>query len=157
MLKPAVVAWACHPRTWEADVGGRPQVQVQLLCVFSGQSGLQSKILCRKTKKEEKNKCGGQWTFLFSLKTLAIFLLHHVPNQVLIPFCLVLGVVNFVFFCWRSIFYSFVIIFHIHYYMFLVSFLVCILWMRLSWTCCVSSSFGAVCLGTLTRDEADRI
>lgn len=49
-------------------------------------------------KKEEKNKCGGQWTFLFSLKTLAIFLLHHVPNQVLIPFYLVLGVVNFVFF-----------------------------------------------------------
>lgn len=98
MLKPAMVAWACHPRTWEADVGGRPQVQVQLLCVFSGQSGLQSKILCRKTKKEEKNKCGGQWTFLFSPKTLAIFLLHHVPNQVLIPFYLVLGVVNFVFF-----------------------------------------------------------
>lgn len=60
-------------------------------------------------------------------------------------------------FCWRSIFYSFVIIFHIHYYMFLVSFLVCILWMCLSWICCVSSSFGAVCFGTLTRDEADGI
>lgn len=41
--------------------------------------------------------------------------------------------------------------------MFLVSFLVCILWMHLSWTCCVSSSFGAVCFGTLTRDEADGI
>lgn len=57
-------------------------------------------------------------------------------------------------FCWRSISYSFVIIFHIHYYMFLVS-LVGILWMRLSWTCCVSSFFGIVCFSTLTRNEAD--
>lgn len=60
-------------------------------------------------------------------------------------------------FCWRSIFYSLAIIFHIHYYMFLVSFLVCILWMRLSWACCVNSSFGVVCFSTLTRNEADGI
>lgn len=68
-------------------------------------------------------------------------------------FLRVLGVVNFIFFCWWSIFYSLSIIFHIHSYMSLVS-LVCILWMWLPWTCCVSSSFGVVCFGTLTRNEA---
>lgn len=66
MLKPAMVAWVCHPRTWEADVGGWPQVQVQLLCVFSGQSGLQSKILCRKTKKKKKINVVGSGISVFS-------------------------------------------------------------------------------------------
>lgn len=89
MLKPAMVARACHPKTWEADVGGWPQVQVQSLCVLSGQSGLQSKILCRKRKEKKRINVAGSGHFFCSLKTLPIFLLHHVPNQVLIPFYLV--------------------------------------------------------------------